>query len=127
MLYGVCPFESSSIAKLIQVLDKEELRFPRQTTGNVEMLLGRMLTKEPGERMEWAELFQVRVGEADVSGVAVGRGRGQGSYKENNKENESGKRMPLTVSNFERKPSRMHKPSLKSPRSSNTTTSLRKS
>lgn len=35
MLYGFCPYNSSSIAKLIQVLEKEDLRFPIPTSVNI--------------------------------------------------------------------------------------------
>lgn len=45
MIFGFCPFNSSSIAKLIQTLEKEELRFPFEIPQSVRKLLERMLVK----------------------------------------------------------------------------------
>lgn len=53
MLYGFCPFESSSIPKLIEVLKETELEFPSdvQVSDGTKKLLKRILTKDPQKRI----------------------------------------------------------------------------
>lgn len=50
MLYGVCPFESSSIAGLILSLHNNHLSFPKKcgdgVSDDVVRLLGRLLEKD---------------------------------------------------------------------------------
>lgn len=59
MLYGFCPFEEKTIAKLISLIDEASVVFP----GNVkiskktEELLRRMLVKDQFKRIGWEELF----------------------------------------------------------------------
>jgi serine/threonine-protein kinase ULK/ATG1 len=59
MLFGYCPFESSSIAKLILVVEQEELVFPGKpvVAPEVQALLRRMLTKNAKNRADWSEIF----------------------------------------------------------------------
>jgi serine/threonine-protein kinase ULK/ATG1 len=59
MLFGYCPFESSSIAKLILVVEQEELAFPQKPVvpPEVQNLLRKMLTKNAKNRADWNELF----------------------------------------------------------------------
>lgn len=63
MLYGYCPFESNSIPKLIEVLKETELEFPNDiyVTNETKKLLKRILTKDPTKRIEWMELFQIKI------------------------------------------------------------------
>jgi serine/threonine protein kinase len=63
MLYGECPFESSSIPKLIEVLKDTELEFSSdvQVTSETRRLLKRILTKDPQRRIVWMELFQINI------------------------------------------------------------------
>ena len=55
MIYGRCPFESKSIAKLIKLLDEENLSIPEQPkiSPNLEKLLKRMLIKDFNTRIDW--------------------------------------------------------------------------
>ena len=63
MLYGYCPFESTSIPKLIEVLKETDLEFPEnvQVSPQIKNLLRRVLTKDPTKRIEWMELFQQKI------------------------------------------------------------------
>ena len=63
MLYGYCPFESSSIPKLIEVLKETELDFPNDVlvSNETKKLLRKILTKDPQKRIEWMELFQLKI------------------------------------------------------------------
>ncbi len=55
MLFGKCPFESKSIAKLIKLLDEEELIFPEnpKISLTIRDLLKRMLVKDHTGRIDW--------------------------------------------------------------------------
>jgi serine/threonine protein kinase len=61
MVYGKCPFNESSIAKLIQILQTQELEVPFQVPEVVETLIRRMLVKDPARRIDWADLFEYRI------------------------------------------------------------------
>lgn len=63
MLTGECPYKSGSIAKLIQVLDSTDANIPSTTNPNLERLLKRMLVKDPQRRIEWSDLFEVKLTE----------------------------------------------------------------
>ena len=60
MLFGKCPFESKSIAKLIKLLDEEELIFPEtpKISTTIKDLLKRMLVKDHTARIDWPEIFE---------------------------------------------------------------------
>lgn len=66
LLFGFCPFNSSSIAKLIQTLETQELKFPFPTSASIEKLLRKMLTKDPSKRIDWEELFSYRFQDASI-------------------------------------------------------------
>ena len=56
MLYGVCPFESNSIAKLISALDTTDLKFSDKintVSSTTKNLLKRLLTKDQFKRIDW--------------------------------------------------------------------------
>lgn len=56
MLYGFCPFEERSIARLINLLDKEEVSFNQQInkiSPGFEELLKKMLIKDHFKRIGW--------------------------------------------------------------------------
>lgn len=57
MVFGYCPFQSKSIAKLIQILQSDEVKFPFKIPAGVEGILRRMLVKDPSKRIDWTELF----------------------------------------------------------------------
>lgn len=59
MIYGRCPFQSKSIAKLIKLLDEEDLQIPDQpkVSQTMEKLLKRMLVKDFNSRIDWTEIF----------------------------------------------------------------------
>lgn len=66
MLFGFCPFESNSIAKLISVLEDTELKIPLDVN-NISLpcqnLLRRLLVKDQFKRVDWFELLQVDISE----------------------------------------------------------------
>jgi serine/threonine protein kinase len=47
MIFGHCPFQSNSIAKLIEVLDTKDLEFPNNVSPFLKNLIMKMLTKVP--------------------------------------------------------------------------------
>ena len=53
MVFGYCPFQSKSIAKLIQILQSDEVKFPCKIPSSVEGILRRMLVKDPAKRIDW--------------------------------------------------------------------------
>jgi|JI6StandDraft_1071083.scaffolds.fasta_scaffold66990_2 uncharacterized protein (UPF0335 family) len=62
MLFGYCPFESNSIAKLISALQENELRLPIESipiSTQTQNLLKRVLTKDHFKRIDWPGLFQL--------------------------------------------------------------------
>lgn len=61
MIYGQCPFQSNSIANLIQVLNSKDLYFPGPISSFMKTLITRMLTKDPVRRTSWMELFQIKI------------------------------------------------------------------
>jgi serine/threonine protein kinase len=63
MIYGFCPFESTTIPKLIEVLKETELEFPtkEQVSEETKRLLKKLLTKDPTKRIEWMELLKVNI------------------------------------------------------------------
>lgn len=63
MIYGYCPFESNSIPKLIEVLKETELDFPPEisVSNETKTLMRRILTKDPQKRIEWMEIFQIKI------------------------------------------------------------------
>jgi serine/threonine-protein kinase ULK/ATG1 len=66
MLFGKCPFESKSIAKLIKLLDEEELIFPEtpKISATIKELLKRMLFKDHTARIDWPEIFEYVITES---------------------------------------------------------------
>ncbi|KRX01572.1 Protein kinase-like domain [Pseudocohnilembus persalinus] len=61
-LFGFCPFEESSIAKLINVIDNKQLKIPRHINNiskNTEDLLRAMLVLDQKKRIDWPQLFQL--------------------------------------------------------------------
>ena len=71
MLFGFCPFESNSIAKLISVLEENDLVLPLEInpiSPQTQNILKRVLTKDHFRRIDWPSLFQL-LG-SDVSSVA---------------------------------------------------------
>ena len=61
MMFGVCPFQSNSIANLIEVLNSKELHFPSSVSPFMKTLISRMLTKDSIRRISWMELFQIKI------------------------------------------------------------------
>src|ERR1700733_5346238 len=59
MLFGYCPFESNSIAKLISVLQESEVKFPPDVpiSSQTQNLIRRLLVKDPFRRADWPEVF----------------------------------------------------------------------
>ena len=56
MAFGFCPYEESSIAKLINVLDHQELMFNKEInpiSQNLETLIKRCLIKDHFKRIGW--------------------------------------------------------------------------
>ena len=53
MLYGICPYEESSIPKLVSLIDNTMLRFPSNVvvSDNIKNLIKRMLTIKYRDRI----------------------------------------------------------------------------
>lgn len=61
MLFGYCPFEERSIAKLIMLLENAEVKINRKynnISSISEELIRKMLIKNPEQRISWEELFE---------------------------------------------------------------------
>lgn len=69
MVYGYCPFESNSIAKLIAVLDNQELVFPEEVevSEGTKRLIRRLLVKDQFKRIDWFELLTMSVGQENCT------------------------------------------------------------
>lgn len=65
MLFGKCPFESKSIAKLIKMLEDEDVVVPDypKISPTLEKLLRKMLVKDFTNRIEWKEIFEYTITE----------------------------------------------------------------
>ena len=61
MIFGMCPFQSNSIANLIEVLNSKDLQFPGSLSPFLKTLISRMLTKDPIRRISWMVLFQIQI------------------------------------------------------------------
>lgn len=53
MVFGQCPFQSNSIANLIEVLNTQNLNFPGSISPVLKNIISRMLTKDPFQRIGW--------------------------------------------------------------------------
>lgn len=74
-LFGYCPFEDKSIARLIMQIDNKELQIPRtvnQVSRKCEELLRSMLQVDPRRRVDWNQLFQITFYEEGKQNVNVG-------------------------------------------------------
>ena len=60
MLYGFCPFEERTIARLISLIEDNTVNFPEGTgvSRKTEELLKKMLIKDQFKRISWEELFE---------------------------------------------------------------------
>lgn len=64
MLFGYCPFEERSIAKLIMVLEEQPLKINRAInpiSKESEHLLQQLLIKNQEKRLSWEELFSYTI------------------------------------------------------------------
>lgn len=69
MLFGFCPFQSNSIAKLITVLADTELKIPLEInniSSSTQGLLKKLLVKDQFKRIEWFELLNIDISEDGV-------------------------------------------------------------
>lgn len=59
MVYGKCPFESKSIAKLIKMLEDEDVIIPEypKISPTLRDLLRKILVKDFSNRIDWKEMF----------------------------------------------------------------------
>jgi serine/threonine protein kinase len=60
MLYGFCPFEERTIARLINLIEESHsITFPPeiQISKKTEELIRKMLVKDQFKRISWEELF----------------------------------------------------------------------
>jgi serine/threonine protein kinase len=65
MLFGICPFEEQSIARLINLLDTKDLHIPRNVNNiskKAELILRGTLTLDWKKRMDWNTLFEIAFG-----------------------------------------------------------------
>lgn len=61
-LFGFCPYEDKSIARLIMQIDNKEITFPRhinQISRKCEDLIRSMLQVDPRRRVDWQQLLQL--------------------------------------------------------------------
>ncbi|CAK72438.1 unnamed protein product (macronuclear) [Paramecium tetraurelia] len=61
-LFGFCPFEDKSIARLIMQIDNKEITFPKhvnQLSRKCEELIRTMLQVDPRKRVDWQQLMQI--------------------------------------------------------------------
>lgn len=66
MLFGVCPFESKSIAMLISTIKSNEISLPTETNAvseKTQNLIKKLLTKDYFRRISWIELFGYKIDE----------------------------------------------------------------
>ena len=63
MIFGFCPFESGSIAKLILRIENDDLVFPEdpKISPLVIQLMMRMLVKDHNKRADWNEIFKYEI------------------------------------------------------------------
>jgi serine/threonine-protein kinase ULK/ATG1 len=63
MVFGKCPFESKSIAKLIKMLEDEDVVIPEypKISPTLEKLLKRILVKDYNNRIDWKEMFEYTI------------------------------------------------------------------
>lgn len=66
MLYGFCPFEEKTIARLISLIDDSSVIFASNVkiSKKTEELLRRMLVKDQFKRIGWEELFAFDLSES---------------------------------------------------------------
>lgn len=63
-LFGFCPYEDRTIARLINQIDHKSLAIPKHINKickNTEDLIRRMLVVDPRKRIEWADLLQAQI------------------------------------------------------------------
>ncbi|CAD8045822.1 unnamed protein product [Paramecium primaurelia] len=61
-LFGFCPYEDKSIARLIMQIDNKEISFPKhvnQLSRKCEELIRSMLQVDPRKRVDWQQLMQI--------------------------------------------------------------------
>lgn len=58
MLFKCCPFEEKNIPNLINLIERQELRFPKPIPENLKALMRGMLTKDHYRRWSWSNLFK---------------------------------------------------------------------
>lgn len=66
MLFGVCPFESKSIAMLITNMNNNEIIMPldkNPISQKTQKLLKKLLTKDYFRRISWIQLFGYKIDE----------------------------------------------------------------
>ena len=66
MLFGNCPYQSSSIASLISTLSQTEFTMPlekNQVSEKTQSILKKILTKDYFRRISWIELFSIKIDE----------------------------------------------------------------
>jgi hypothetical protein len=63
MLYGICPYEESSIPKLVSLIDNTMLKFPpnAKVSENIKNLIKRMLTIKYRDRISPMELIKYKI------------------------------------------------------------------
>lgn len=66
MLFGVCPYQSKSIAMLISHIKEKDLAMPTDkhpVSEKTQQLVRKLLTKDYFRRISWIELFAYKIDE----------------------------------------------------------------
>lgn len=64
MLFGVCPYQSKSIAMLISTINTNDIQLPLEINNiseKTQILLKKLLTKDYFRRISWIELFCFKI------------------------------------------------------------------
>ncbi|EAS03183.1 Serine/Threonine kinase domain protein (macronuclear) [Tetrahymena thermophila SB210] len=73
MLYGECPYEESTIAKLISAVEGRDIQYPSKynVSQKTITLLKDILIKDATKRIDWDELFKRELTKTDLQDIQV--------------------------------------------------------
>ncbi|EGR34530.1 protein kinase domain protein [Ichthyophthirius multifiliis] len=73
MLYGECPYEEATIAKLISAVEGKDIQYPTRfgVSQRTVSLLKDILVKDPVKRIEWEDLFKRELSKTDLQDIQI--------------------------------------------------------